>query len=165
MPRNYSKVTIGQFVLGWMKLRSDGSYTPTMLYARVLKRCLHFFAQRVEESFLHSATTQVPAPVKGKPHPFQKSCRAVGSSAILSKHLAGRFMVRGGGFVSVKEEKDLHSLGLFHKGSSIASRTASSFGALSLLKAATVTQDVLDRSPMPVINFCCDAARVFKLQA
>ena len=137
----------------------------SIVYHRVLKRSIHMFSQQVEEGLQKQTTSMMPPPGEGKQHPFQKYIRYTGGKSLLQSHLAQRFMVRGGGFVSMKEEKSLVEMGLVHKRSPIGSKTASHFGALRLLKALQLTEAVLARSPMPVLNFSIDAARVFKQQA
>ena len=145
-----------------MRARPDAD---SALYIRVLKRMIHFFAQQVEDAVMTRSTTVMPPPREGKAHPFQKFVRMTGGKSLLRAHLAHRFMVRGGGFVSVKDETTLQQLGLVSKQSSLGTKTASNFAALHLLKSVAVTEAVLNRSPMPVVNFSCDAARVFKQQA
>lgn len=160
-----TQLTLGQFLVGWMRLRSDSTISTTLIYSRILKRTLHWFAQHAENSLMGCSVTEMPAPQPGKSHPFQKFFRYTGAKSLLQSHLASRFMVRGGGFVSTKEEKDLQQLGIVSKKSSISGKTVSQFCALHLLKATHVTQSALESSSMPVVNFCCDAARVFKMQA
>ena len=160
-----SKLTLGEFLVGWMRLRSDSTISTTLIYSRILKRTLHWFAQQAESSLMACSVTEMPAPQAGKQHPFQKFFRYTGAKSLLQAHLASRFMVRGGGFVSTKEEKELHRLGIVPKKSSISGKTVSQFCALHLLKATNVTKTALERSSMPAVNFCCDAARVFKMQA
>ena len=136
-----------------------------MVYMRILKRLIHVFSQVTEESIEQSTTSDPPAPQAGKAHPFQKHFRRVGGRSILQAHIAKRFMVRGGGFVSLKEEKELRELQLVPKNSQLATRCVSEFVALHVLKSIQITAAVLDRSEFPVFNFCIDAARVFKQQA
>ena len=155
-------ISFGDFLVGWMRLRTEKD---SIVHHRVLKRSIHFFSQQVEEGLQKHSTSTMPAPREGKQHPFQKYIRYTGGKSLLRSHLAQRFMVRGGGFVSVKEEKSLLEMGLVNKRSPLGSKTALQFGALHLIKAVELTQAVLARSPMPVLNFSIDAARVFKQQA
>lgn len=162
--RDSKTMTLGDFVLVWMKLQSE-FLEPPALYMRILKRVLHFFAQRVEASFSASMTRKMPAPQAGKSHPFERHFRNTGGKSVLMSQLAAKFMVRGGGFVSLKDEKSLQDLGLVSAKSKLAGKCASQFVTLHLVKGVQITADVLNDSEFPVINFCCDAARVFKQQA
>ena len=155
-------ISFGDFMVSWMRLRMDND---SIVYHRILKRSIHMFSQQVEEGLQKKTTSTMPPPREGKQHPFQKYIRYTGGKSLLQSHVAQRFMVRGGGFVSVKDEKSLVEMGLVNKRSAIGSKTAAHFGALRLIKAVQLTEDVLARSPMPVLNFSFDAARVFKQQA
>ena len=157
-------MSLGELVLVWASVQRDFS-EPSMVYMRILKRLIHLFSQVTEEAIEHRTTSEPPAPQAGKAHPFQKHFRRVGGKSILQAHIAKRFMVRGGGFVSLKEEKELRDLQLVPKSSQLATRCVSEFVALHVLKAIQVTAAVLGRSEFPVFNFCIDAARVFKQQA
>lgn len=157
-----ARITLGQFLLAWIRV---GQETENLLYYRVLKRTLHFFAQRLDTAILEKGSKELPAPQAGKQHPFEKYFRRTGGKRLLQVHLANRFMARGGGFVSLKEEKSLLELDLVPKTSNIAHKTAADFVGLNLLKQMGICQEVLSRSSYPVVNFCCDAARVFKMQA
>lgn len=157
-------MSLGELVLVWACVQREFS-EPSMVYMRILKRLIHLFAQVTEDSIERSTRSDPPAPQAGKPHPFQKQFRRVGGRSVLQTHIAKRFMVRGGGFVSLKEEKELRDLQLVPKGSQLATRCVSQFVALHVLKAIQITAAVLHRSDFPVFNFCIDAARVFKQQA
>lgn len=91
--------------------------------------------------------------------------RRAGSKLVLHNKLAERFMARGGGFVSTKEEKNLSELGLVHLKSDLGKVTASEYITRCLVKEVGIVEKFLNSCNLPVLNFTFDGARVFKQQA
>lgn len=136
----------------------------TVLHARILKRAVHFWCQIAERDITSKVTDEIPPPMKGKEHPFSKHVRMHGGSAVIQKHLTNRFLSRGGGFVSTKDEKTLLELQLVPRDSRIASMAAGTFVAKLMVQQSQVLQQHVKSSQVPVANFIFDAARVYKSQ-
>ena len=149
------------FLFSWIRLRDDAG---NLLHARILKRAVHFWCQIAERDITSKVTDEIPPPIKGKEHPFSKHVRMHGGSAVIQKHLTKRFLSRGGGFVSTKDEKTLLELQLVSRDSRIASMTAGTFVAKLMVQQSEILQQHLKNTQVPVVNFIFDAARVFKSQ-
>lgn len=126
----------------------------------LLRRIVHTFAQAVELGFEKDGclTSNCPDPtVFEAVHPYLKSSRLQGNSS-LKQNLVQRFMARGGGYVSIKNEIQLKDLGVVSKTSTIGTRTSLEFAARSLIKCNQFVTAMVNAHR--VINFCFDAATV-----
>ena len=150
---------MGDALISWMRLREDAN---NVVYHRVLKRMVHIFAQYVEQALQTSCAQDMQDPRQGFDHPLNKKNRAAGSQCLLQSTLANKFLARGGGFVSVKDEKTLLQLKLVDRKSSIGHVTASQFVAKHLIKHVEAFAAFRRSCDVQVFNFCFDAARIFK---
>lgn len=154
-------ISIGDALISWVRLRDEAQ---NVLHERILKRMIHTFAQVVEQSLANKCSSEIPEPRPGFDHPFTKKNRAAGSQCLLQATLAGKFLARGGGFVSLKDEKTLLQLKLVDRKSNIGHVTASHFVAKHLMKHSEAMETFKRSCELPVLNFCFDAARIFKME-
>ena len=129
------------------------------------KRTLHLFAQQAEQALERSTVDRCPDPsVAQKIHPFSKEARRKGDRS-LRMQLVSKFLCRGAGYVSVKDEKTLSELDIVADKSTLALRTASEYVARLLLKTEQTVQNILAAQEMRCLNFCFDGATIASQQA
>lgn len=126
----------------------------------VTTRLVHIFAQHAEFAVSSCTVFECPdATVREKMHPFLSASRKKGNPT-LKMHTVSQFVARGGGFVSTKDETQLHKLGIVSKDSPFGSRTGSEYCVRNLMKTVTFFEQHLQKQDMKVVNFTFDAATV-----
>lgn len=124
----------------------------------LLQRLLHLFAQAVELGVEEDCVSICPdATLAAQVHPYQKQARSLGNTA-LKQSLVQRFMSRGGGFVSTKNECTLRSLQILPPRSNFGSKTSAEYAARTLIKVNDYLTAATEKHR--VLNFCFDAAMV-----
>ena len=104
------------------------------------------------------ALSECPDPTVGnKYHPYMSSSRRKGNKS-LRMTVVQRFLCKGAGYVSLKDEKSLSQLGLVSEQSTVASRTATEYVARLLIKAEDFVQKAMAKQHYRSLNFCFDAA-------
>ena len=141
-------------------MRSDKDFWNSLGFRRLTKRVLHVFAQRAEESLETATTEQCPDPnIAHKYHPYMAVSRRKGNRS-LRMNMVSRFLCRGTGYVSLKDERCLSELELVAENSNLATKTAAEFVARLLLKTESHVAAALSRQEMKCLNFCFDEATV-----
>lgn len=136
---------------------------------RVIKRLVHLFCQHVEDGLQNSLLDECPCPdVRSRYHPFFRHSRRRGSN-ILKQHLSQRFLARGGGYVSTKNELSLSKLGIVADKSRFTNLASSEFVARQLMLATELMEEhfqTVQTSPhaLKIINFTLDEACVCQQQ-
>ena len=92
-----------------LRLRSDKEFWGSLPFRRMVKRAMHLFAQAAEAGLKEAVVEECPLPHQASIHPFLRRSRLRGNKA-LEISLIHKFMVRGGGFVSAKNEVALSEL-------------------------------------------------------
>ncbi len=158
LPTSSVEVTLADILIALFRVRGDSLHQdPGTPYHSLLKRLVHTFCQKAEETLERNLMDQCPDPqVNARVHPFRKSSRLRGNKA-LEMNLVGRFAARGSGYVSLKDT-NLAALDVVHEKSTIANRTSSEFACRILMKTVSHMEEVISVSKN--INFCFDAAMV-----
>ena len=102
------------------------------------RRLVVSLCQRMELALRDSGVEQVPSmppPEAGVIHPMSRVARKAGSTAF-DIELVRRFMCRGGGYVTCKDEVDLASCGITSQTSRVANRLAGEFAARIFMKTS-----------------------------
>lgn len=123
-------------------------------------RLVHIFAQHAEAAVSSCAVLECPDPtIREKMHPYLSASRRKGNTS-LKMHTVSQFVARGGGFVSTKDETQLHKLGIVSKDSPFGSRTGSEYCVRNLTKTVEFLEQHMLKNDMKVLNFTFDAATV-----
>ena len=158
-------MSLGAFVLTLLRLRGDKECWSNIAFRRMLKRTVHVFCQAAEEALDQVVLETCPNPeVASRYHPFTKASRLRGNKS-LEMNMVSKFMVRGGGYVSLKGESSLSDLGVVSKKAGLGNRTSSEFVVRTLTKTTDFLNDLLPKQDMKTVNFCFDAATVCHEQA
>ena len=147
-------------IIALLRLRSESEQMgQTNSFNRVLKRCIHWWTQHVEQNIEFHFLKECPDMTLGAAyHPYLKSSRAKGNKS-MQMSLVGRWQARGSGYVSLKGETTLKSLGIISERSRLGETTAMEYVARLLDKTACFVQQKVS-SGLRVLNFCFDAAMV-----
>lgn len=138
-------------------MRGDQGTEPGSPFHRFLCRLVHMWGQKVEIALERRLQTSCPDPrVNARVHPFLGPSRRRGNKS-LEMNMVSRYMARGGGFISLKDQ-NLQSLGVVPKHNSLGFRTSNEYTCRMLLKASNYMEDCLSQSTN--VNFCFDAAFV-----
>lgn len=144
------------------RVRPELSENVTMM--RALKRLLHLTSQHLENSFPGLLIGECPSAVPGEScHPMSQHARRSGNPA-MKMALISRFMARGGGYVTTKDEWTLMSAGFVSKDSRIASRTTGEFCARYLARTSEEVQLARQNIDSVFLPIIMDASRVAKVQ-
>ena len=135
-----SNTEVQHLIVFVLRMEEGLVYHPGVDSLRVTRRLIHLCAQHLERGLLQHATEAAPEPRAAEAHPYSK--RRSGDMS-LHNMLVRRFMVRGGGFVSLTAEENLHELGIVDKASKLASNVASEFAISYLVKASGVIREKL----------------------
>ena len=154
------RLPFSHILLAMLRLRGDKQFWGSVEFRRMLKRAIHLFSQLVDASWEDSLLTECPSPdMAARYHPFMKSSRLKGNKA-LELDLVGKFMARGGGYVSGKSESKLSDLGIVRHRTALAHRTSTEFVASSLAKQKAFLTELLSGPNLKVVNVCFDGATV-----
>ena len=156
--KGHNHMRLSTFVATCLRMRSDRDYWSNLGFRRMTKRLVHFFCQQAEIGMEKSALDTCPDPTVGnKYHPFMLSSRRRGNKA-LRLNVVQRFLGKGAGYISLKDEKTLYSLGVVSEQSTLANRTASEYVARLLIKSEEHVQKSMEKQHFQTLNFCFDAA-------
>ena len=148
-----------------LRMRPDRQFWDCLGFRRLTKRLVHLFAQSAEAAVELAVVDRCPDPTLAQRyHPWSKDSRRKGNRS-LRMHLVKRFMCRGAGYISLKEEKNLAELQIVSDHSKIAHCSATEFVARLLLKSQACVQEVLASQDMRSLNFCFDASTIGGEQA
>lgn len=140
------------------RMRSDQTFWNSLGFRRLTKRLMHLWSQEAEAALDDVCTEKCPDPSNSKQaHPYQPSSRRKGNKS-LKLTMVNRFLSRGAGYVSLKDERSLADLGLASENSKLGSITASEYTARLLIKTEEVVNSVMQRQRLRCLNFCFDAA-------
>ena len=140
------------------RMKSDRDFWSCLGFRRLTKRLTHCFAQEAELALETACTDTCPDPtLLQKYHPYMSGSRRKGNKA-LRMNMVNRFLCRGAGYVTLKDEKNLGQLGVVKEKSTLAARTASEYTARLLIKVEQTVSAVVGKQPMQCLNFCFDAA-------
>ena len=141
-----------------LRMKADPEFWDSLGFRRMTKRIVHFFAQEAEVAIESHTTDVCPDPtLQSKYHPFMHSSRRRGNKA-LKMALASRFMARGAGYVSLKNDRNLAQLGIVSEKSVFATRTGEEYAARVLMKAESQVAACIQKQKLQTINFCMDGA-------
>lgn len=160
LPTTSSDVSWSDVLIAFFRVRPVDAVTklPEPGFHQVLQRLLHTFAQAVEIGVEKDVTSTCPNPtLAAQIHPFQKHSRMVGNSSF-KQSLIQRFMARGGGFISTKNEQTLKDLRVIPFSSNLGTRTSVEYAARVLMKVNKYLSE--HTATHRVINYCFDAAMV-----
>lgn len=160
LPTSSTDVSWADIIIAFFRVRPLDPVTklPEQNFDQAFLRLLHTFAQAVEVGSEKDLTSTCPNPtLAAQIHPFQKHSRMVGNSS-LKQSLVSRFMARGGGFVTVKNEQTLKELGVIKQGSDLGKRTSEEYTARILMKINQHSSE--HTATHRVLNFCFDAAMI-----
>ena len=158
--RSAHSLPVHQFLIAFLRLRHDLQLASKPLYIRVLKRLTHVWCQAVERDMEKLFQSTCPdCTMSAKYHPFQRSSRRKGNKS-LSMALVNKFQARPGGYISLKYEDSLKSLGLVSQQSQVANKTAAEFCCRMLSKTASWLYQKCHDEGERVLNFSFDAAMV-----
>lgn len=147
-------------LIALLRLRSDSVCWQSLPFRRLCKRSLHLFCQHASRMLGSKITSECPLPdIAAKYHPYMKTSRMRGNKC-LEMSLIQKFMTRGGGFVSAKQETMLSDLGLVKHRTAFANKTSTEFVARNLLRTAEYVSSVIERQSLKTVNICFDTARV-----
>ncbi|CAE6950908.1 unnamed protein product [Symbiodinium sp. CCMP2592] len=145
------------FLTTSFRLKGDPEFCNSLGFRRLTKRAAHIWAQEAELTLERCVVVDCPDPTLAtKYHPFMKSSRRRGNKT-LRMHMVSRFLCRGAGYISMKDEKSLGDLGVVDAKSTLADRTSSEYVGRLLLKAEATVSDCLQRQRLRCLNFCFDA--------
>ncbi|OLP83796.1 Protein-S-isoprenylcysteine O-methyltransferase [Symbiodinium microadriaticum] len=154
------QLPFSHFLIAMLRIKNDASFRQCGSFVRMLKRCIHLFSQAAEEALEQHVTEDCPSPeISARYHPFLKSSRLRGNRC-LAMNLVQKFMARGGGYVTVKNETQLQDLNVLRRGTVYATRTSTEFAARSLAKAQDFVGQVLQSQQFKTVNCCFDGATV-----
>ena len=154
------RLPIRWILLAMLRLRGDKQFWQCLPFRRMLKRIVHLFCQGVDAGVTSALLEDCPNPdVAAKYHPHNRASRLRGNKA-LEMGIVGKFLVRGGGFVTSKTETHLADLGIVKNRTALAQRTSSEYVVRSLVKQAQFVSDVLKLQSLKTINVAVDAASV-----
>ena len=148
-----------------LRIRGDKEFWGDVHFRRLVKRSLHLFGQHAEQALSTAVREECPAPdVLARYHPWMKSSRMKGNKS-LEMSLVSKFLVRGGGFVSMKDEATLAELGIVKHRTAFSGKASSEFVARSLIKVHQYVTEVLETQELKTVNLCMDGATVCHEQA
>ena len=154
------RLPISSILVAMLRLRGDKEFWQCLPYRRMLKRLVHLFSQGVDAGVASSLLEECPNPdIAAKYHPHNRASRLRGNKA-LEMGILGKFLVRGGGFVSSKTETHLGELGIMKNRTALAQRTSSEYVVRSLVKQADFVADLVKHQTCKTINVAVDAASV-----
>ena len=141
-----------------LRMRADTVFWDSLGFRRMTKRILHFFAQQAEEAIESHCTDVCPDPtLQAKYHPFLQSSRRRGNKSFKMAPTS-RFMARGAGYVTLKNDRNLADMGIVSERSVFATKTGEEYAGRLLMKAESQVAACISKQKLQTINFCMDGA-------